>query len=114
MRTYSGNRMRMGFVCCEQIANHRIAVQQIIIGGDDVIIRKFLQSPEIFFVGFQVLIHPTDFHIMPQHVAQRLGQIGFTIRKIRFAEPQHDFVGQYFLRKQRTNRQVYGIDACRI
>ena len=114
MRTHGGNRMRMGFMRCKQIANHRIAVQQIIIGGDDVIIREFLQSPEIFLMRLQVIINPTHFNVVPQYIAQALRQIGLTIRKIRFTKPQHDFVRQYLLRKQRTNRQMHGIDTCGI
>ena len=87
MRTHSGNRMGMSFVRCKQIADHRIAVQQIIISGDDVIVRKFLQSPKIFLMRLQIIIDPAHFNVMPQHITQTLRQIGLTIRKIRFTEP---------------------------
>ena len=43
MSTHSCNRMGMSLVRGQQIANHRIAVQQIIVSSNDIVIGKFLQ-----------------------------------------------------------------------
>jgi len=77
-----------------KLLDHRLSVDKVIVNGHDEGIAEVLEGPVVFLVRLEVLVHPSNLKVVPQHVEKGLRKVLLPIWEVTLCQVKNDSVWQ--------------------